>query len=205
VIVVGGGAGRGVVSDAHYLGQTFAAGYELWRDADVVLGVGSRMQPYLQEWGVDSGLKIVRIDWDPTEINRIVEASAVAALLEKPKKRRPPPPQPCIRRCTPMRESWLAVRHLRARPIRNSRSATPRAGRTDRCSPQCGPISRAGLRSLSRKTLQAPHLGAVRLSGKSHRSRHDLSRSTKWWRRVDHRATRCALRVYRVPIAEPPG
>lgn len=66
--------GRGVVSDAHYLGQTFAAGYGLWRDADVVLGVGSRMQPYLQEWGVDSDLTLIRVDWDPTEIDRIVKA-----------------------------------------------------------------------------------------------------------------------------------
>ena len=66
--------GRGVVSDAHYLGQNFVAGYELWKDADVVLGIGSRMQPYLQEWGVDKDLKLIRVDWDPTEINRVVRA-----------------------------------------------------------------------------------------------------------------------------------
>ncbi len=66
--------GRGVVSDRHYLGHNFATGYELWRDADVVVGIGSRMQPYLQEWGVDDDMTLIRIDWDPTEINRIVNA-----------------------------------------------------------------------------------------------------------------------------------
>ena len=97
VIVVGGGAqhaseeilqlaelaqapvisfrnGRGVVSDRHYLGHTFASGYELWKDADVVVGIGSRMQPYLQEWGVDDEMTLIRIDWDATEINRVVNA-----------------------------------------------------------------------------------------------------------------------------------
>lgn len=66
--------GRGVVSDRHPLGVNFVAGYELWRTADVVIGVGSRMQPYLQEWGVDDDMTLIRIDWDPTEINRIVKA-----------------------------------------------------------------------------------------------------------------------------------
>lgn len=66
--------GRGVVSDAHYLGANFAVGYELWKDADLVIGIGSRMQPYLQEWGVDDEMTLIRIDWDPTEINRIVKA-----------------------------------------------------------------------------------------------------------------------------------
>ncbi len=115
VIVVGGGAqhasdeilqlaelaqapvisfrnGRGVVSDRHHLGHNFASGYELWRDADVVIGIGSRMQPYLQEWGVDDEMTLIRIDWDPTEINRIVKAdigicgdaqTVTAALFEQ--------------------------------------------------------------------------------------------------------------------------
>ena len=97
VIVVGGGAqhaseeimhlaeiaqapvisfrnGRGVVSDRHYLGHNFASGYELWKETDLVIGIGSRMQPYLQEWGVDDDMTLIRVDWDPTEINRIVNA-----------------------------------------------------------------------------------------------------------------------------------
>ena len=66
--------GRGVISDSHPLGCTFVAGYELWKTADLVIGIGSRMQPYLQEWGVDNDMTLIRIDWDPTEINRILKA-----------------------------------------------------------------------------------------------------------------------------------
>lgn len=81
--------GRGVVSDLHPLGCNFISGYEFWKTCDLVIGIGSRMQPYLQEWGVDDDMTIIRIDWDPTEINRIVnadigvcgDAKAVAAAL----------------------------------------------------------------------------------------------------------------------------
>lgn len=66
--------GRGVVSDEHPLGCNFIAGYDLWKTADLVIGIGSRLQPYLQEWGVDDEMTLIRIDWDPTEINRIVKA-----------------------------------------------------------------------------------------------------------------------------------
>ena len=68
--------GRGIVSDRHYLAHTIAGGYELWKDTDLVIGIGSRMQPYLQEWKTDSDMKIIRIDIDPTEINRIQTADA---------------------------------------------------------------------------------------------------------------------------------
>ena len=62
--------GRGIVSDRHYLAQSGLAGHELWREADVVLAVGTRLhQPQLR-WGVDRDLQLIRIDIDPTEIAR---------------------------------------------------------------------------------------------------------------------------------------
>ncbi len=64
-------SGRGIVSDRHYLGQTYPAGHKLWAEADVVLGIGTRLQLQQQFWGVDDALKIIRIDIDPVEINRI--------------------------------------------------------------------------------------------------------------------------------------
>jgi acetolactate synthase I/II/III large subunit len=61
----------GVVDDRHYLSQGFGAGHRLWADADVVLGVGTRLNPQIPGWGMDDDLKFVRIDIDPVEITRV--------------------------------------------------------------------------------------------------------------------------------------
>ena len=63
--------GRGIIDDRHYLSQTQPVGHRLWSDADVVLGVGTRLQPQRMTWGTDPGLKIVRIDIDPTQMHRL--------------------------------------------------------------------------------------------------------------------------------------
>jgi acetolactate synthase-1/2/3 large subunit len=82
--------GKGVVSDRHYLAQNLLAGHELWRTADVVLAVGTRVNQPLTRWGTDADIKIIRIDLDPVEINRIARPAigivadareAAAALL----------------------------------------------------------------------------------------------------------------------------
>ena len=44
---------------------------KLWGDCDVVLAVGTRLQMQQMNFGVDPGLKIIRIDADPEEIDRI--------------------------------------------------------------------------------------------------------------------------------------
>jgi acetolactate synthase-1/2/3 large subunit len=68
--VVSFSGGKGILSDRHHLAQSALAGHELWRDADVVLAVGTRLhQPQLR-WGTDRDLKLIRIDIDPTEITR---------------------------------------------------------------------------------------------------------------------------------------
>src|SRR5579862_566926 len=43
---------------------------KLWADADVVLAVGTRLQLQQMNWGLDPGIKIIRIDADPEEPNR---------------------------------------------------------------------------------------------------------------------------------------
>ena len=67
--------GKGVVSDRHYLAQSSLAGHELWREADAVLAVGTRLHQPQMRWGIDSDLKLIRIDIDPTEITRILKPS----------------------------------------------------------------------------------------------------------------------------------
>jgi acetolactate synthase-1/2/3 large subunit len=93
--------GKGVVSDRHYLAQSAIAGHELWRAADVVLAVGTRLhQPQLR-WGIDSNLKVIRVDVDPREITRIQRPSlgivadakcALAALHDALGRRNPSRP-----------------------------------------------------------------------------------------------------------------
>ncbi len=64
-------SGKGVIDERHYLSQSFPAGHRLWTDADVVLAIGTRLKYQQMYWGLDKNLKILRIDIDPTEINRI--------------------------------------------------------------------------------------------------------------------------------------
>jgi acetolactate synthase I/II/III large subunit len=92
--------GKGILSDRHYLAQSALAGHELWRDADVVLAVGTRLhQPQLR-WGVDRDLKLIRIDIDPVEIGRyfrpalgiVADAKAGLAALHHTLDRLAPKP-----------------------------------------------------------------------------------------------------------------
>src|SRR5580704_14709074 len=82
--------GKGVVSDRHYLAQNLLAGHELWKSADVVLAVGTRLNQPQTRWGFDANIKLIRVDLDPVEITRIVKPAigivadakeAAAALL----------------------------------------------------------------------------------------------------------------------------
>jgi acetolactate synthase I/II/III large subunit len=90
--------GKGIVSDRHYLAQSALAGHELWREADVVLAVGTRLHQPQVRWGVDVDLKLIRIDIDPTEITRILkpslgivaDAKAALAALHNALERRNP-------------------------------------------------------------------------------------------------------------------
>lgn len=85
-------SGRGVVSDRSHLSQMFPAGYDLWKHADVVIGIGSRMEQQYLYWKVPAHMKVIRIDIDAEELDRIAApavaihadaADAVPALVEK--------------------------------------------------------------------------------------------------------------------------
>lgn len=68
--VVSGRMGRGVVDSRDAFSVNWTMGHRLWRDADVVLAVGTRLQVPQMVWGTDSKLKIIRIDIDAAEIER---------------------------------------------------------------------------------------------------------------------------------------
>ena len=63
--------GKGIVSDRHYLAQNLLAGHQLWPKVDVVLAVGTRFNQPQTRWGLDSDVKVIRIDLDPVEITRV--------------------------------------------------------------------------------------------------------------------------------------
>jgi acetolactate synthase I/II/III large subunit len=82
--------GKGVLSDEHALSLRAAAANHLWPSFDLVIGIGTRLQQ-LREWGMDSRLKVIRIDVDAMEHMRIAPpdvglvadaADATRALLD---------------------------------------------------------------------------------------------------------------------------
>lgn len=73
--VISNRRGHGLLSSRHPLSLRMPAAHTLWPQADVVLAVGARMQPALQNWGFDENLKIIRIDIDPAEHDRIAPSA----------------------------------------------------------------------------------------------------------------------------------
>jgi acetolactate synthase I/II/III large subunit len=62
--------GRGAIPTTHPLAVSLPVGHLLWRHADAVLAVGTRMHLAQSNWGTDSAMKIIRLDIDPEEANR---------------------------------------------------------------------------------------------------------------------------------------
>jgi acetolactate synthase-1/2/3 large subunit len=62
--------GKGVLDERHPLSHVLPGGHALWAKADVVLAVGTRIQLPLS-WGTDDKLKIIKVDVDPDEIERL--------------------------------------------------------------------------------------------------------------------------------------
>lgn len=81
--------GHGALPGSHPLAVNLPTAHRLWRDADVVLAVGTRLYTQQSVWGVDDQLKIVRIDIEPEEPGRyrnpdcaiVADAGAALAAL----------------------------------------------------------------------------------------------------------------------------
>ena len=63
--------GRGIIPTDHPLAASTPVAHALWSKVDVVIGLGSRMQSQRMQWGTDEGLKVIHIDVDETELNRV--------------------------------------------------------------------------------------------------------------------------------------
>ncbi len=73
-------SGRGIVDDRHKLGLTIPAAYRLWKQTDLLIAFGTRLEVPTLRWGaLPPGLKIARIDIDPAEMRRLkVDVGIVA-------------------------------------------------------------------------------------------------------------------------------
>jgi acetolactate synthase-1/2/3 large subunit len=90
--------GKGVLDDRHPLSHMLPGGHALWRSADVVLAVGTRLQMQVSGWGTDDKLKLIKVDIDRGELDRICapeiglagDAAAVLARLNEHLRHLPP-------------------------------------------------------------------------------------------------------------------
>lgn len=63
--------GRGLLDSRDPLSVTVPLARDLWGEADVVLGIGTRMLVPFRHWGIDRDLAVIRIDADPQEPARL--------------------------------------------------------------------------------------------------------------------------------------
>lgn len=62
--------GHGVLPTAHPLFIPISSAYDIWPRADVVVGVGSRIEWPLGTWGIDDDLRLIQINIDADEVDR---------------------------------------------------------------------------------------------------------------------------------------
>ena len=86
--VLGYRRGRGVLDSRDPFSVTLPLGRELWAEADVVLGIGTRMLIQFRQWGMDQEIEVIRIDADADEPGRLHKPAAALIGDAKPVLRR---------------------------------------------------------------------------------------------------------------------
>ncbi len=70
--VVSHRSGKGIVPDDNPYSMDLVAAYDYWRNCDLLVGIGSRLELQFMRWRWQpAGLKMIRIDIDPTEMVRL--------------------------------------------------------------------------------------------------------------------------------------
>lgn len=73
-------SGKGIVSDDDPLSLDFVSAYDYWKNADLLIGIGSRLELQYMRWRwLPKGIKVVRIDIDPTEMVRLAPDVGIVA------------------------------------------------------------------------------------------------------------------------------
>ena len=63
--------GLGTIDGRHELAFTQLGAHHWWRQADVILALGTRLFPAAMTWGRDSDLRIIKVDIDADELRRL--------------------------------------------------------------------------------------------------------------------------------------
>jgi len=121
--VVSHRSGHGILSSRHALSLRMPDSHMLWAKADVVLAIGARLSEPLLHWGYDNDLKVIRIDIDPTEHNRIVPPAVSIVTRSQEALRALIPAVERYNRVRPSRQEELAA--LRADVARRYASLEP--------------------------------------------------------------------------------
>jgi acetolactate synthase-1/2/3 large subunit len=158
--------GRGVIPTSHPLAVSFTEGHALWKTADAVLAIGTRLYWQQSNWGVDDNLAVIRLDIDPDEIGRFRRpacgllgdaAVTLRALIAELGKRKgawsPNPELPAVR-------TAFADRLVRQEPpmgyLRAIRAALPEDGVYVEDVTQVGFASRLALPVHAARTFLSP-------------------------------------------------
>jgi acetolactate synthase-1/2/3 large subunit len=131
--------GRGVVPSSHRLAVDLPVGHRLWRDADAVLAVGTRLFIQNANWGIDANLKVVRLDVDPDKHDRFRKPDVALVGNAAPQLRALIAALPRHNRARPSRaaelkhhRAWLDERLSRLEPqasfLKAIRAALPEDG-----------------------------------------------------------------------------
>lgn len=157
--------GRGVIPTSHPLAVSFTEGHRFWQYADAVIAIGTRLYWQQSNWGVDDGLKIIRIDADAEEITRFRHpdcalignaATILRALLDA----LPAAPRPSRRPELDAARGWFDSRLARLEPqmsfLRGIRAALPHDGIYIEDVTQLGFVSRLAFPVYQPRTFLSP-------------------------------------------------
>jgi acetolactate synthase-1/2/3 large subunit len=73
-------SGKGILPDDDAYALSMNAGFEYWKTADLLIGIGSRLELQHMRWRwLPPGLKTIRIDIDPTEMVRLKPEVGIVA------------------------------------------------------------------------------------------------------------------------------
>jgi acetolactate synthase-1/2/3 large subunit len=158
--------GRGAIPTSHPLAVSFTEGHGLWKTADAVLAIGTRLYWQQSNWGLDENLPVIRLDIDPDEIARfrrpacgllgdaaVTLRALIAELNTRNAAWQPNPELPAVR-------AAFAERLLRQEPpmgfLRAIRTALPADGIYVEDVTQVGFASRLALPVHAPRTFLSP-------------------------------------------------